>query len=84
MARPHESSDGLAGEERRIELELKTVADVGLATWRYGLGMGCTSEKDRMDTYIYIYLCIYKYIYIYIYIYIHIYIYMMRELSFGL
>ncbi|CAL1158823.1 unnamed protein product, partial [Cladocopium goreaui] len=30
MARPHESSDGLAGEERRIELELKTVADVGL------------------------------------------------------
>ena len=54
MARPHESSDGLAGEERRIELELKTVADVGLATWRtVGLGMG-TSEKDRMDMYIYI------------------------------
>ena len=80
MARPHESSDGLAGEERRIELELKTVADVGLATWRYGLGMGCTSEKDRMDTYIYMY----KQIHIHIHIHIHTYIYMMRELSFGL
>ena len=71
MARPHESSDGLAGEERRIELELKTVADVGLATWRYGLGMGCTSEKDRMDTYIYMY----KQIHIHIHIHIHTYIY---------
>ena len=30
MARPHESTDGLEGEDRRIELELKTVADVGL------------------------------------------------------
>ena len=69
MARPHESSDGLAGEERRIELELKTVADVGLATWRYGLGMGCTSEKDRMDIYIYMYIHIHIHINIYIYIF---------------
>ncbi|CAK9013886.1 GTPase Obg (GTP-binding protein Obg) [Durusdinium trenchii] len=30
MARPHESSEGQPGDDRRIELELKTVADVGL------------------------------------------------------
>ena len=33
MAQPHVSTEGLEGEDRRIELELKTVADVGLAPW---------------------------------------------------
>ncbi|CAK0812132.1 unnamed protein product, partial [Prorocentrum cordatum] len=30
MARPHEAEKGGAGEERRVELELKSIADVGL------------------------------------------------------
>eukprot|EP00438_Fugacium_kawagutii_P022190 Skav206399 [mRNA] locus=scaffold690:183049:187357:+ [translate_table: standard] len=40
MARPHESSDGEDGEDRRIELELKTVADVGLEPWQYAADVG--------------------------------------------
>ena len=40
MARPHESSEGQPGDDRRIELELKTVADVGLAASRMSWDRG--------------------------------------------